>query len=62
MCTDRTIWNRRQFIKNHLGDSKLDLDKWLDELQNKPPKRKETEEEKEYKKAKNGGETMAQHN
>lgn len=29
---DRTIWNRRQRIKNHLGDTHLDLDKWIKKL------------------------------
>ena len=27
--TERTMWNRRQFIKNHIGDSKMDLDGWI---------------------------------
>lgn len=31
--TERTIWNRRQFIKNHIGDSKMDLDEWIREQQ-----------------------------
>ena len=30
-ATDRTIWNRRQKIKTRLGDSKMDLDRWLTE-------------------------------
>lgn len=28
-ASERTIWNRRQAIKNRLGDSKLDLDEWI---------------------------------
>ena len=30
--SDRTIWNRRQKIKNRLGDPRLDLDAWIASL------------------------------
>lgn len=30
--TDRTIWNRRQKIKIRIGDSHIDLDRWLQSL------------------------------
>lgn len=33
--TDRTTWNRRQQIKNRIGDPKLDFDKWIQSLRKK---------------------------
>ena len=33
--TDRTIWNRRQFIKNRIGNPKLDFDEWIQSLREK---------------------------
>ena len=27
--TERTIWNRRQRIKNHIGNANIDIDKWI---------------------------------
>ncbi len=30
--SERTIWNRRQTIKNRLGDPKMDLDKWISDF------------------------------
>lgn len=36
--TDRTIWNRRQFIKNRIGNSKMDFEEWIKKLRRKDRK------------------------
>ena len=33
--TDRTLWNRRQFIKNRIGYSKMDFEEWIQSLREK---------------------------
>ena len=33
--TDRTLWNRRQFIKNRIGCSKMDFEEWIQSLREK---------------------------
>ena len=33
--TDRTLWNRRQFIKNRIGYSKMDFEEWIQSLRDK---------------------------
>ena len=33
--TDRTLWNRRQFIKNRIGCSKMDFEEWIQSLRDK---------------------------
>ena len=35
--TDRTIWNRRQKLKNRLGDPQMDLDQWFNTQANTFP-------------------------
>lgn len=34
--TERTIWNRRQRIKGHIGDSDVDVDEWIRMLSSQP--------------------------